>query len=118
MLGAMKEERLRSLMEQIKSGELRRNKNYDAFRDPIVREARRRQKRLSALESLLSEKGSVTLDRNRHGSSPWLLGYTCPRRGFTWSANLDDFEVDMLRAHPRIRELLGETGSGTGKGYS
>lgn len=103
----MREEHLRSLMEQVKSGELSRNKHFDRFRDPLVREARRRQKRLEKLASLLSEARDVTLDRGNRGSGTWLLGCTFPDQHIKWSASLDDFELEMLQNHPKVRQLMG-----------
>ena len=108
MLPPMRDERLRSLMERINRGDLSRNKDFDAFRDPAVREARHRYQRLCALEALLLEAdaGSLSLARAGEDGHLWQLSCKLPQWEFSWCAYLKDFELDMLRQNPEMRALL------------
>ena len=97
--------RLKSLMEQIQSGKLSRNRDYDAFADPLVRQARDRHKRILALTELLHEGRpvQVRLTRDRDHNR---LSCRFPQLDLAWVAYLLDFELDLLLADQEIRQIL------------
>ncbi len=113
MLIAMREERLKSLIASIHSGELSRNKDYDAFLDPMVMDARRRHARIRALTGLLTEAtfSELSLEKNLEHEGNWRLHCRFPDWDFSWSAYLKDFEIHLLYANARVREVLEKHGS-------
>ena len=106
----MDEARLRSLMEQINSGQLSRNKNFEAFKDPVVRDARDRQTRIEAIKALVTEGAprEVRLDRDPKQNGIWRLVCYFPRWDLSWSAWLRDFELDLLADHPQLGSLISK----------
>jgi len=100
----MKNERLLELIEQINTGQLSRNKDFEAFKDPTVRDARDRQFRLQTLKRILGQAQRVTLQLDR--VDHWKLTCRFPEWDFIWSAFLRDFEVKLLREDPEISKIM------------
>lgn len=100
----MKNERLRALIEQINKGQLSRNKNFEAFKDPVVRNAREKSNRLTILKQILGEAETVSLERE--GERRWKLSCRFPKWDFSWSAWLLDVEVSLLREDAEIEKIL------------
>ena len=105
LLVMKKEARLASIIKEIDFGEFSRNKHFDAYRDPLVGDARARLSRVHALADLLGSDSAAAWDiklspeRDRHGL--WTL--TCRNRRLEgrWVAKLRDFELEMLRHYSR-----------------
>ena len=108
MLCAMKEERIRSLIQQISKGKLSRNKHFVRYLDPEVREARHRRDRLSALTALLSESEPdvLTLEKEEGSRDIWKLVCSFSKWAFSWSAFLNRYEIELLRENGRVRKML------------
>ena len=111
MIKNMNEQHIRQLIGKIDLGYLSRNKDFEAFRDPEVREAKRRQARLASLIKLLAtpemDELEVALEEAGGRSDTWKLECRWPKWNLWWSAWLKDFEIDFLLSHPRVRERLG-----------
>lgn len=102
----MKNERLSALIEQINAGQLSRNKNFVAFREPLVRQARDRQQRIHTLKQILNEAEKIDIRPDREGY--WKLDCRFSKWDFNWSAWLRDFEVKLLRKDPEIEKMLDQ----------
>jgi len=103
-----KEARLPILIDRIQSGQLSRNKHFEAYRDPMVREARRRSARLGKLRRVLveAESGEWEFMLQNSGEDAWLLHCRSDKLNLSWTAKLQFFELEMLREEPRVRHLL------------
>jgi len=99
------EARLTQIMRDIDFRGLSRNKSFEAFEDPTVRDARDRLARIKKLAVLLSEDEdqawsfSLSRERDRHGL--WTLECRSNRMDARWVAKLRDFELEILRHHSR-----------------
>jgi hypothetical protein len=106
----MKDERLQLLMDHIETGLLSRNKHFDLFKDPLVREARRRVARLRKLHGILNrtaaEGWQFRLAKERGENDQWMLTCRSDKLNIRWSARLRAFELDRLRDHPTLNEML------------
>jgi len=99
------EARLVSIIKEIDFGGLSRNKHFDAYSDPLVREARSVLTRVRTLADLLSnqEKGTwvVSLSPNCDRDGFWTLTCHSKRIDAHWIARLRHFELDMLKHYSR-----------------
>lgn len=104
----MSERHLAALIRQIDAGDLSKNKNFEAYADPLVREAKQRQLRLQAIRDILqqAERGSWQLHVNCDDSGQWLLRCRSARWNLDWSASLREFEIELLREWPAARRVL------------
>jgi len=95
-------------MLTMQAGELSRNKHFDAYQDPLVRQARRRQTRLESLARTLADPDTREVSVRRDAANPnlWRLRCLSDRYGVAWSASLLDFEIEMLAEHPMTQGRL------------
>ena len=99
------EARLAEIMKEMDFGGMSRNKHFDAFKDPLVRDARDRLNRLHKLAAMLSRDEnadwliSLSKERDRHGL--WTLRAQGRRINAGWTAKLRDFELEILRHYSR-----------------
>ena len=108
ILLSMSEGKLRALVKQIDTGGLSRNKNYELFRDPLVKEAKRRQVRLHALRRLLCNPNPPELALEKEDRQPpiWTLMIKMSRLDFSWKVRLLSFEMELLLEEPRVRRAF------------
>lgn len=97
------EARLTAIMRQIDFEGMSRNKQFEAFQDPLVRDARDRLSRLRKLARLLSDDDGWTfsMSRERDRNGLWTLTCRHPSMDAHWIAKLRDFELEILRHHSR-----------------
>ncbi|MDJ0840232.1 MAG: hypothetical protein QNK37_27225 [Acidobacteriota bacterium] len=99
------EARLAAIMKQIDFKGLSRNKNFDTFKDPLVRDARDRLNRLHRLAAMLSGDESIDWDAKLSGARDrqglWTLTCRSRRSDARWVARLHDFELEILRHYSR-----------------
>ncbi len=108
ILLAMDETKLRKLIKKMQAGELSRNKNYDAYGDPAVRQAKRRQLRLESLAKTLADPNICEISLVPDKTEPKLWRLKCRSEAYelTWTATLREFEIDLLIEHPLARRRL------------
>lgn len=99
-----------ALMQEIDAGRLSRNRHFDAYKQPEVREAKRRQQRVRALAGIFAraeqESWRISLQPERSKQGLWKLSCHSTRWCFRWSAYLKDFEMKLLWELPRVRPYL------------
>lgn len=98
----MEKQRLAHLMNILRSGELSRNKNFDAHQQPDVKHAKMRQLRLDAIAELLSHDHQLLeIDLEPlTDHSVWMMNLKAEKWRLRWQAKLLDFEVAWLQEHP------------------
>ncbi|CAM2065966.1 hypothetical protein SCOR_11340 [Sulfidibacter corallicola] len=107
MIAPMNEKRLADLIRMIQRGELSRNRHFEAYKDPTVRQAKRAHLRLQAIYRLVDQYGGDRLDVEvRQEGELHHLTFHAPQWNFTWAAFLRPFEYAVLRDHVAFRELL------------
>jgi len=107
-----KDARLPILIDRIQAGQLSRNQHFEAYGDPVVRDARDRHARLGKLAEILAEpegggwEFSLKHRGETHGETRWELFCRSRKLNLSWSAKLHYFELELLREDPRVREHL------------
>lgn len=104
----MDEAALRTLLGQVNSGKLSRNKNFAAYQDPSVQNARARHHRIQAIKVLVTESSpdELTLEPDPSQPGRWHLMFRFARWDFSWSAWLYEVELDLLADHPELSGLI------------
>ena len=106
----MNEARIRQLMSRIQTGELSRNRNFDAFSDPEVRLARELCMRAESLIRFLERHGVdnlfMELKRDRARRDTFVLNCNSRKWRFRWAAYLRRFELQLLMEHVGLRPYL------------
>lgn len=99
-----------ALIREINAGRLSRNKHFEAYKRPEVREAKRRLRRVHALALIFDrareESWRISLRREKFKEDRWKLSCHSSQWRFRWSAYLKDFEVELLWDFPQARPYL------------
>lgn len=105
----MMERDLKELTQLVQAGKLSRNKHFDAYRDPDVREARRGAARLQTVAELLR--------RHREDPNEVRVARLAAKRGLhleihvrtvdvVWNTYLREHEHDLLREDDELDLIL------------
>ena len=92
------------------TGELSRNRCFEAFHDPVVREARKRHERLKRLAGIVRQAGTgawnVVLKKIRSKPATWRVTCQSVKWKLRWAAHLCELEIDLLCEDPEIGIIL------------
>lgn len=105
----LRKARLAGVIKEIDFSGMSRNKNFDAYKDPLVREARERLNRVQHLADIMSRKledgWDFVLSENRDRHGLWTLTGRNPKLDALWTAKLQDYELDILKHYSRSPAL-------------
>ena len=92
-----------NFMGQINSGALSRNKHFEAFKNPLVKEAKQRQVRIDFLATIVSDpdRWHWALKPEPGNNDDWRLICRSKDLAARWTAKLRGFELELLFQHPQ-----------------
>lgn len=110
MIAPMKDARLADLVRAIQQGKLSRNRHFEAFKDPLVQEARSIHLRLQTLTRMLEQHAAHDLEVEAvRETDQFRVHVKVSRLHLSWTARFNAVEFGLLLEQRPARRFLGHT---------